>query len=84
MGVRISFPLDSGRLLSHISFMSRTENLGFNAGDYKTTKTISLKKRIGVHFYVIQRKVEGCCRSKRKQGNGKLKEITDRKNNSRS
>jgi hypothetical protein len=24
--------------------MSRTENLGFNAGDYKTTKTISLKK----------------------------------------
>lgn len=44
MGVRISFPLDSGRLLSHISFVSRTENLGFNAGDYKTTKTISLKK----------------------------------------
>ncbi len=44
MGVRISFPLDSGRLLSDISFMSRTENLGFN-GDYKTTtQTISLKK----------------------------------------
>lgn len=82
MSVRTSFPLDSGRLLSHISFVSTTENLGFNAGDYK--KTISFLKKDRRSLYVIQWEVEGCCRSKRKQGNGKLKEITDRKNNSRS
>ncbi len=79
----IPFPLDySGRLLSYIYVrLSGTENVGFD-GEYKN------KKRIVVDF-APSSEVGGycCCRRERereKKGNGKLKEITDRKNNSRS
>jgi hypothetical protein len=48
--------------------VSRTENLGFNAGDYKTTKTISLKKRIGVHFTSYREKAAVGVRENKEMG----------------